>query len=76
MNDNKEIYLRILADVQFMSEVIEIIIGEAGSFGGQMLQERIAIERETLRLEQERVDRETAERQREQEELRERKSDD
>ena len=76
MNDNKEVYLRILHDVRFMSEIFDIIIGEAGSFSCEMLQERIAIERNAIKLEQERSDRETAERQREQEDLRERKSDD
>lgn len=50
-----EIYLRILADMRFMSEIIEININEADSFSGQMLRERFAIERETIRLEEDRL---------------------
>ena len=57
MND-AEIYLRLLADMHFMSEIIRININEADSFSGKMLRERISIEREAVRLEQERTERE------------------
>ena len=58
MNTDAEIYLRILADMHFMSEIIRININEADSFCGKMLRERYAIERETVRLDEERQQRE------------------
>ena len=63
MNNDAEIYLRILADLHFMSEIIRININEADSFSGKMLRERYAIERETIRLEQERTEHEAIQRQ-------------
>lgn len=74
MNDKEEIYLRIRNDLQFMWEIFDIIVNEADSFGGQMLRERITLEREAIRLEQERADRETLERQVEQEQKQEMRS--
>ena len=44
--------------MQFMSEVIDIVINEADSFAGSVLRERILREREAVRLDKERVERE------------------
>jgi hypothetical protein len=63
MLTDAEIYLRILTDLHFMSEIIRININEADSFSGKMLRERYAIERETIRLEQERTEHEAIQRQ-------------
>ena len=76
MNDKAEIYLRILSDLPFMSAIFDTLIYEKDSFAGSLLFERILRERETIGLDKERMDRETADRQRQQEDLRERKSDD
>jgi hypothetical protein len=74
VNDKEEIFLRIRNDLQFMREVFDIIVNEADSFGGKMLRERIAVEREAIRLEKERADRETLSRQVEQEKQQEMRS--
>ena len=75
MNDKQEVYLRVLNDVQFMSEVIDIVINEADSFAGSVLRERILREREAIRLDKERIDRETLERQIDEEKKQEYKSE-
>lgn len=56
VNDDKnEVYLRILSDVRFVSEVFDIILNEADSFGGKMLSERIANEYKAIGLEKDRL---------------------
>ena len=54
-HDKNEVYLRILSDVRFVSEVFDIILNEADSFGGQMLSERILDERKAIGLEKDRL---------------------
>ena len=59
MNNDKEIYLRVLADVSFMLEIIMRADNETDTFAVEMLRQRIIREREADRLETDRANRET-----------------
>ena len=77
MSDNeKQIYLRVLGDVPFMLEIVSRCGEQADSFAAEMLHERITLEREAFRLEEDRRVRETAERIAGHEEQKMRTSDD
>lgn len=56
-----EAYLRVLNDLPFMFEVFRNTEQQADSFAVEMLRERIICEREAVRLEEDREQRETAE---------------
>ena len=75
MND-KEIYLRVYRDMPIMLEIISRCGEQADSFASEMLHDRIVLEREAVRLEEDRLQREQAERFARHEEETMRKSDD
>ena len=75
MND-KEIYLRVLGDMPFMLEIVSRCGQQADSFAAEMLHDRIVLEREAVRLEEDRLQREAQERIKGHEQEVERKSDD
>ena len=59
MNDaDKEVYLRVYRDMPFMLEAISLCGQQADSFTSEMLFKRIILEREALRLEKDREQRE------------------
>jgi hypothetical protein len=61
-DNDKKLYLRVLANVSFMLEIIHRCDEQADSFASEMLHQRIVLERETIRLEEDRLQREVAER--------------
>ena len=61
-NNEKQIYLRVLADLPFMLEILRSADYQADTFTVEMLRERIVREREAVRLEEDRLQREAAER--------------
>ena len=75
MND-KEIYLRVYRDMPFMLEAISRCGEQADSFTSEMLFKRIVLEREAVRLEEDRLQREVQDRIKGHENETMRKSDD
>lgn len=61
-NAKRKIYLRVLNDLPFMFATLESCEQQADQFPGEMLRERIIRERETVRLEEDREQREFEER--------------
>lgn len=74
--NDKEIYLRVLDDLSFMQEIFSCCEFQADEFTASMLRERIHRERETVRLEKDRLLRLGTERQEQHQQEIERKSDD
>lgn len=54
MNNNEKTYLRVLADLPFMLEILRSADIQADTFTAEMLRERIIREREAVRLEEDR----------------------
>jgi len=73
--NNEQIYLRVLNDLPFMQEILARCEQQADEFPSSMLRDRINLEREALRLEEDRATREAIERQRLIDEQREYKSE-
>ena len=59
MTNDEKIYLRVLNDLPFMLEIFRLASNEAGSFTCEMLRERIIQERNSFRLEEDRIKRES-----------------
>ena len=62
MINDKEIYLRVLNDLPFMQEILKCCDEQADEFGFTMLRERINQERISVRVEEDRLQREQQER--------------
>lgn len=76
MNNDEKIYLRVLADLPFMLEILINSEQQADTFASEMLRERILREREAVRLEEDRLHRQTQEMIQQHELDRETKADD
>ena len=60
--NDKEIYLRVLADLPFMLEILKRADEQTDEFTVEMLRQRILLERHTVNVEEDRKQREQAER--------------
>ena len=76
MKNEQEIYLRVYRDMPFMLEIVSRCSEQADTFTCEMLHQRIVLEREALRLEEDRLQREQAERNAGHQEMMERLTDD